>query len=118
MQDYINISRSIKVSSSELLITHAFAEKVLSKEALGLATKTSTHYVWVNGQTAGAIYFELPKTFKVPFYTLLPMLTNYCPNYMRALGLNDNVIYQKYINNYENGKDYSTIKNPDWFSSN
>lgn len=103
------INRSIKVNSSELVITKAFAEKHLTKEALALAKKTPTHYIWVNGKTAGVVYFELPKTFGVNFYTILPMLVNYCSAYIRQLGLNDNRIYQKFLDNY-NKPNYATKK--------
>lgn len=109
MGNYININRSIKVNETELVVTRTFAEKMLSQEALALAKKTSNHYTWVNGKTAAVVYFELPKTFDINFYTLLPMLTNYCVAYIKNMGLNDNVIYSKFLENYKK-PNYSSKK--------
>lgn len=103
------------MSSDEVIITHAFAEKHLTKECLAFAKKTSRHYIWVTEKTSAAVYFELPQTFKADFYQLMPMLGSYCMPYMREAGLTENVLYATYLENckkpdYTSKKGASVIK--------
>ena len=96
----IQVNRSVKIENDELIITKKFAEEKLTNEALKLARKTPTHYIWIWGKTSAVVCYELPKLFSVDFYSILPALTNYCMSYVRKLGLSDNVIYSKFMDNY------------------
>lgn len=100
MGNEFKINRSVKIVGNNLIITKAYAEKNLSSNALALAERVSTHYSWVLGKTSAVVFFELPKLFEANFYSILPMLTNYCMSYVKAMGLNDNVIYSKFLDNY------------------
>lgn len=99
------VNRSIKFCTTQdgvsyLYVTKSFAEKNISEEARKLAKATSTHYIWIAGKTSAVVLFELPKLFNAQFHDILPQLLNYCMSYVRKLGLNDNVIYSRFLDNY------------------
>lgn len=101
------INRSIKIHRIEgeedlfLYVTKNYADKHLSAEAKKMAFLAGDNYVYIVNKTSAVVAFELPKVFNAQFHELLPQLMNYCMSYVRSLGLNDNVIYSRFLDNYK-----------------
>lgn len=97
----IQINRSIKIVPSEnaLVITKAYAEKNLSRDALLVAQERDSHYVWTWGRESFIVLFEIPKPFNAMFQDVLKGLIRYNIEYLRKNNLNDNVIFHRFNDN-------------------
>lgn len=98
----IVINRSVRINQNtgKLMVTKAYAEANLSKSALKYAEKTNTHYLWDWGKSAYIVIYELPRLFNFSFPEVMRYLINYCMPYVQENNLNDNVIYSRYMDNY------------------